>query len=463
MNEIDDIFKDAAQSEQATFKPEYWDQYAEQFNAGEKKIRKGVFGFFLVELLFVSCIFFIAFSSSLDTETIDLAVNNSMTEKKKTKQKLDKTILKSNELPLIAVAKNNRLEVNAKVYNKAINNSYPGENSIKEELNMGEETKKELPSSVSTALNNETLASTKLFQPSPVSNRSRREILDFNKQPRTHFLLEKENEEEDQEQDSSTEKKGETKVKVIQIDRESSRSASILVEAVENIENKDSTTNSVSKPAKKSSFVTRNRMKKFQFNFQFGVIVYNDFSLSQAKNDINTGLFAGVEVEYVLKPNLTISLGLNGYNRSSDGLYIDFNYADNGFGEVNSKKTYSYTNLYFFEVPVNLNYVINSKHKIGAGPIFTRLLTTKVNVNKEIKGTQSTSNLRSNSNEYLYHYNTFKLNNVGINFTYQFLFKRVGFNIGYTHGLNEFLNKNTFNSSQYNSLNKLNLSIKYKW
>ena len=84
-------------------------------------------------------------------------------------------------------------------------------------------------------------------------------------------------------------------------------------------------------------------------------------------------------------------------------------------------------------------------------------------MNKEIKGTQSTSNLRSNSNEYLYHYNTFKLNNVGINFTYQFLFKRVGFNIGYTHGLNEFLNKNTFNSSQYNSLNKLNLSIKYKW
>ena len=48
MNEIDDIFKEAAGTEQATFKPEYWEQYAEQFSQ-EKKKRKGVFGFFFAE------------------------------------------------------------------------------------------------------------------------------------------------------------------------------------------------------------------------------------------------------------------------------------------------------------------------------------------------------------------------------------------------------------------------------
>ena len=63
MNEIDDIFKDAAASEKATFKPEYWDQYTTQFN-GENKKRRGVFGLFLAGLVFVSGLGLVAYNNN---------------------------------------------------------------------------------------------------------------------------------------------------------------------------------------------------------------------------------------------------------------------------------------------------------------------------------------------------------------------------------------------------------------
>ncbi|MEN8929448.1 MAG: hypothetical protein ABF240_11295, partial [Flavobacteriales bacterium] len=227
----------------------------------------------------------------------------------------------------------------------------------------------------------------------------------------------------------------------------------------ENSENTgmNSVPDSAEAPQKEVSEVTRSRVKKLQFAAQFGLIAYDDFDLSSPSFDVKTGMFFGLEAEYLLSSSFSVSVGANVYNRQSDNLIIAFDEQDKGFGKIRNRKTYSYTNLYFLEAPITLNYNINAKHKIGAGPTFTRLLTTKVEVNEEFPAASS-----ANESEYMYHYNTFNLNNVGINLNYQYLFGRVGINVGYTQGINEFLNKETFKSSGFSNLSRVNFAIKYR-
>ena len=469
MNEIDDIFKDAAQAEQATFKPEYWEQYAEQFS-GEKKKRKGVFGFFLGELLFVSCIVLLAYNNSFVSSDSELAINTSQID---TESNTD--VLNQNTTNNFDVSNNsdsdNGIETNqlAKVND---NNSFVSNPVIfsNANLDLKEKTNLDSPNSIKTntktvganLVSTSSINSTPLSQNSLANNSSASSNVNYINSSNTNSQLVVKNEKLKEENDQNSVKGEGIEIEKSQIEKDSNQSIASIDKGLSIPESQDSNVNSVAKPEKKSSVITTSKLKKIQFNFQIGGIAYNDFNLNQNVRDIKTGIFAGIEVEYLLKPNLIVSIGVNGYTRNSDGLFIDFDYLDEGFGEVNSKKTYSYTDLYFIEVPVNLNYVINSRHKIGAGPTFTRLLTTKVNVNETVKDVKNNLNNTVSNDQYLYHYNTFGLNNIGINLNYQYMFNRVGVSLGYTQGLNEFLDKKTFGSSRFNSLNKFNLSIKYK-
>lgn len=452
MNEIDDIFKEAAQAESATFKPEYWEQYAEQFN-GDKKKRKGILGFFFAGLIFVSGIALLFYNNSYEGQETKMATNYTRASQKQNSENIE-----SNELTtlLIAKAQNEKLDKESLGRFEPVNNA----KEINEKMPLAKNTNQTNSRALSQTKANPTILSRVETTNSNI-NESTTESSSFirttqqsvsNPKPLFSALLA---------MDEEKMAKTETVVgnsKTIDSAENSLAIAEVIVEENTN----DSVTNAEPEPTSKAAIVTRSKMKKLQFNVQVGTNVYNDFNLYQNNRDIKTGLMAGIEVEYMLKPNVTLSLGVNGYNRTSDGLNIDFDYLDYGFGEVNTRKTYSYTDLYFVEVPVSLNYVINSRHKIGAGATFTRLLTTKVNVKEETKDTKYNDYSSSNSSQYLYHYNTFVLNNTGIHVNYQYMFKRVGVNIGYTQGLNEFLNKETFNSSRFNSLNKLTLSIKYK-
>ena len=142
-------------------------------------------------------------------------------------------------------------------------------------------------------------------------------------------------------------------------------------------------------------------------------------------------------------------------NRVSDNAKLFFNNQNNGFGELEKQTTYSYTDFYFVEIPVTLNYIINSKHKLGAGPTYTRLITTKYK--KIEKGNTTTKS----NNDIAYHLNTFSQNNYGLNLFYQYNFKQIGINLGYTYGLNNYVNFDTFQTNTINRLSKLQLSIKY--
>ena len=192
-----------------------------------------------------------------------------------------------------------------------------------------------------------------------------------------------------------------------------------------------------------------------RFNFVLGVSIYNDINFSSLANRLKTGLNIGVEYEYLLKPYLSFSSGVHLNNRTSDNANLIFDKQNNGFGDLDIKTTYSYSEFYFIEIPVTVNYLISSKHKIGAGPVYNRLITTKVDKTEEVE------NSVNKTNSYSYHYNTFSLNNYGINGYYQYNTNRFGINLGYTYGLNNFLNTNTFQTNKTHRLTKLQLSIKY--
>ncbi|MDB4089353.1 hypothetical protein N9544_06980 [Flavobacteriales bacterium] len=463
MNDIDDIFKDAALNEQATFKPEYWEQYAEQFN-GEKKKQKGVFGFFLGGLVLVSALIFINDYNDNNIDVINDLVNSSVIENTQNKQEVVQKALVVNALTN-KIKPDDNLVSNTLVNENKNHFVSSNKKSNEDKTDKLGVSKSDISISGTESSDNNILPNNVLLGSNLKQEKTKKEADLFKNTNDSNPLdLDKVKEEKEllKNQTVYIEKTNEVEIEKSNSEIDSTNNEPTINSIVENTENVDSSINSLKKSAKKSSVVKRGKLNKLQFNFQFGGIAYNDFSLAQASTNLKTGLFAGIEVEYMLKPYLTLSLGVNGYNRNSDGLYIEFQHLDNGFGEVNSKKTYSYTDLYFIEVPVNFNYVLNSRHKIGVGPTFTRLLTTKVNLNEETKDVQNNSSTKSNSNELLYHYNTFELNNVGLNVNYQFMYNRVGINIGYTQGINEFLNKNTFNSSKLNSLSKLNLSIKYK-
>ncbi|MGB1041163.1 MAG: hypothetical protein ACPGVD_09845 [Flavobacteriales bacterium] len=403
MNEIDEIFKQASLSKREEFKPEYWEEFQQSIIPTKKKKRRFLF-------------FLLSMGILLTIGTLSIVKNISEKSKLQSITEVESnsfTAIKENNFP---TSTSNSLATQTEKTNDRANELFDDSKPDK--------TVSIRPIRIKTyPINSDPIYSKIPIVKNEISNSSALPPLKL--ETVNKDKIESETEISEEIKDDSDEDNFEP-------------------------ENKQTLDSTAIKSVVKNPF-----QNSHKFNFVFGISTYKDVNLANNPSILKAGLSLGIEYEYLLKPNLSVSTGILLNNRVSDNAKLFFNNQNNGFGELEKQTTYSYTDFYFVEIPVTLNYIINSKHKLGAGPTYTRLISTKYK--KIEKGNTTTKS----KNDVAYHLNTFSQNNYGLNLFYQYNFKQIGINLGYTYGLNNYVNFDTFQTNTTNRLSKLQLSIKY--
>jgi hypothetical protein len=428
MNEIDDIFKKAAQDKKGEFNPAYWDSMTMLIDKDKKK-KKAFFWFFLTGgiIALIGIVFFFNNLKEASTNNIAQGYNTQKDEDNVNKEVLaEKKNSESQNINLntTEVKKNNKIENNKDV--KAANKTNPS--------NKLDYTHEELNNKVNRLESESKIVNTAVKKPLKTT------IIDVEPKKEAVFSL---------------------NINVVSSKR---KTEDLIVFKSKELDEliAPNYIESISNDKLKLIILPEDVFKKHHFNILLGGAFYDDFNIDLKETNIKLGMIAGVEYEYRLTPKLSLSTQVLGYNRKSKTARLIFETTAQSFGEIQKTAIYDYSDFYFIEIPLNINYKLAPSHKVGFGPYYTKLITTKVNVLQQKGDLILNAKNESKSDKYVYHFDTFTLNNYGANIDYEYSFNRFNFNIGYSLALNYFVNKTTFSTTYNNDLSKLYFKLKYR-
>lgn len=428
MSDIDKIFKQAAQNKKGEFKPAYWDEMAMLINKDKKK-RRGFIWFFIGAgaLLITGAVMFYA---SKEANYGNLADNY-------IPRKINSDLEVNNEaFQQVEIEDKNLTDKYA--INPINNKSYKGpKNTV---MQNGQINKSDIQKKQAKILNN----SVKEVLVAESSNSS--------------YNIGLGNNNKTTEIDHKNNSLKEFKPITFSTYKMEEYSYSELDEMPLSFLVKD-TNNEITQ--KKASQTSTNDFDKHNINVLLGISLYDDFNVASKEIDLKTGFVGGIEYVYRLNSRLSLSNQIKGYNRKSSNARLLFNTSEQSFGETTKEAIYDYSNLYFVEIPLSLNYHLAQKHRVGLGVNYTRLITTKVNVVKQRSELFLNTQTSQTTQQYVYHFDTFTLNNYGVNINYEYNLNRFKLGLEYYLGINNFINKQTFKTNYNNSLNQLNFILKY--
>lgn len=426
MNDIDNIFKQAAQNKKGEFKPAYWDEMAVLINKDKKK-RRGFIWFFIgagIVLLIGVGIFY----ASKETNNNNLAhkytpreIKTELEVKNETIQQIENELISSTDKSLVNHINNTYKETeNTIVQNGHLNKAHK-KNEQTENIN----------NTIKTNLASESL------------NNTHKHSIDNNE---TKGFA------------TTNNTFGEAKPITF---------TSNIIEEYSSIEldkmplSNYASPNSEVTAQEEVPQIASTPFTRHSVNVLLGISLYDDFNVASKEIDLKTGFVGGVEYVYGFNDKLSLSTQIKGYNRKSSNARLLFNTSEQSFGETTKEAIYDYSNLYFVEIPLSLNYHLAQKHRVGLGVNYTRLITTKVNVVKQRSELFLNTQTSQTSQQYVYHFDTFTLNNYGVNINYEYNLNRFKVGLEYSFGINNFINKQTFKTNYNNSLNQLNFILKY--
>jgi len=170
----------------------------------------------------------------------------------------------------------------------------------------------------------------------------------------------------------------------------------------------------------------------------------------------------GIEYSYQLKDRLLLGTGLFYKSKTGNGLSLNYNEENYGFGKTVTQTNVNISSLHYLEIPLFADFQIGQKHHLIGGLSFGYLMGVRNNVvenkTETLAGTQNSSSTEWGMKEY---FNTI---DVGLKIGYEYeLSKKFKAGINAQLGLIDVTNKSKWNNSEKFNNQELQITLKYNF